>query len=260
MIEANSLGATPGWDSSRWSTGTDGQLTDPSPDRRTDAYVPVTVPMSPAVEADLHDSAALDALLPVLAARYPGMLRSGELRRHRHLLPERQPGSRATTRLPACWSASHPTSASRPASTQASPALDPERKRVVAAAHGRPGAGPDHHGLDAGLRGQTYRGVIGVDLSVAKLVEQVNDSKVDARRLRFYVDKNGVLLRSDSYDACHARLDDGNDPALNDTIYQMKRGPDRRRPPDYRRQGHVPGLRALAVTSAAASPSSRPSI
>src|SRR5215471_15402283 len=66
MVEANALGAVPAWSSSVLVKGTYGQLTDPSPDRRTDAYVPVTVPMSPAVEADLRQSAALNSLFPVL--------------------------------------------------------------------------------------------------------------------------------------------------------------------------------------------------
>src|SRR4051794_32462263 len=76
MVDAKGLGVVPAWDSSRLIRGINGQLIDPTGDRRSDVYVPTTVDLNDAAQTDLRDSAALDVIFPALAAHYPGIVRS----------------------------------------------------------------------------------------------------------------------------------------------------------------------------------------
>ena len=66
MVEIKRAGGSVPWDSSKLTAGAQGELVDATPDRSTDVWVPARAAGDPALERDLEDSAALDALFPTL--------------------------------------------------------------------------------------------------------------------------------------------------------------------------------------------------
>lgn len=66
-----------------------------------------------------------------------------------------------------------------------------------------------------------YRGVIGVDVSLAMLTAQVEAIKPTPGGFAFYIDKEGEFLRTSAIDTLHALSDDGANPAFRRAVDGM---------------------------------------
>jgi PAS domain S-box-containing protein len=221
MGEANALGLDTNWDVSSLNRGAGGQLTDPSPDRRSDVLVPAGVQLTDAVVQDLRESSVLDALFQALASRYPGIVRGANFNaiaiyyQSVTSITRYYPPIGLLDRAPANLVISSGT-------TLASPMMNPARKTVWSGLRqDEAGQGLIVTAWTPVYSGSTYRGVIGVDLSVAKLIDTVDMEKVTPNGYSFYVDRDGKIMRSQSYELISQEIEKDNEE-LAATLSRMR--------------------------------------
>jgi PAS domain S-box-containing protein len=222
MSSANSVGLDTHWDVSRLNRGTGGQLTDPWPDRNSDVLVPAGVQLTPAVIQDLEESSVLDAVFQALTSRYPGIVRGANFNA---IAIYYQSVTSITRFYPpiGLLDRAPPNLVISSGTTLASPMMNPERKTVWSGLRqDEAGQGLIVSAWTPVYSGSLYRGVIGVDLSVAKLIDVVNNEKVTPNGYSFYVDRDGTIMRSQSYDLLKREMDDGNDE-LAGTLSRMRK-------------------------------------
>jgi hypothetical protein len=219
--EANALGLDTHWDVSRLNRGAGGQLNDPSPDRRSDVLVPAGVELTDAVIADLEQSAVLDTLFQTLASRYPGQIRADNFNA---IAVYYQSVTSITRYYPpiGLLERAPPNLVISSGTTLASPTMNPDRKTVWSAPRmDEAGQGLIISAWTPVYFGSSYRGVIGVDLSIARLIEVVDNERVTPNGYAFYVDRDGKIMRSKSFDLITREIEAGNQ-GLQATLTRMR--------------------------------------
>ncbi|MEX0782364.1 MAG: histidine kinase [Dehalococcoidia bacterium] len=187
------------WDPSHLTAGSGGQLYDANTARVTDVFIPNFQELSPAIEQDLRDSAVLDGLFPALLKPLPGKARadnfdaiaayftsvSGAVRYYPpDGFPERIEPDTPVHADPAMFG----------------PEGNPERKTFWSAPY------EDIAGRGLVMTAVTpvydtndqYRGTLGVDLSMAQLIDQLDAVQPTDSGFAFYIDSNGSLVQSGS--------------------------------------------------------------
>ncbi|HSE45027.1 MAG TPA: cache domain-containing protein, partial [Gemmatimonadales bacterium] len=185
-----------GWDSSRLIRGSGGQWYDANTQRVSDVFIPNWSSLTPEVERDLRDSAVLDGVFPSILARFPGQARASNFDAVaiyyistngvvRYYPPDGFP-----ERIDADTHMSLGIE-------QLGPAANPERRSVWSAPY------QDFAGRGLVMTAQTpvydgneFRGVIAVDLSMTRLIAQLDDIHPTPSGFAFYIDSSGSLVES----------------------------------------------------------------
>lgn len=204
----------------------EGNLHDTRAIRLTDLFVPAGAPPAE-VERDLRDSAPLDTLFPSLMADFPGRLTednfrpiavyyigpSGALRHY--------PATGELQRTAGGLS----TSVSLDLSERVGPANNPERATVWTT--------PYQDEVSKGLVVTAYtpvyfanefRGVIGVDLSIDRLIDQINMVRPTPTGFAFYIDSDGQVLRTNAFDLIGMAREDPENLAFHRVVEEMLSG------------------------------------
>lgn len=204
----------------------EGNLHDTRAIRLTDLFVPAGAPPAE-VERDLRDSAPLDTLFPSLMADFPGRLTednfrpiavyyigpSGALRHY--------PATGELQRTASGLS----TSVSLDLSERVGPANNPERATVWTT--------PYQDEVSKGLVVTAYtpvyfanefRGVIGVDLSIDRLIDQINMVRPTPTGFAFYIDGDGQVLRTNAFDLIGMAREDPENLAFHRVVEEMLSG------------------------------------
>jgi PAS domain S-box-containing protein len=223
LVETKQQGASIPWDSGTLALTSDGQRYDADPARRTDVRVPAGVPADVA-DRDLRDSAALDAVFPPLLANFgaaPGDKSIGPIsiyfRSVNNVLRE----------YPAIGGGGGALSATGEPAVP--PGLDPQanpgRRTVWSAPHAGIGTpGQVMTSYTPVYDGDEFRGVIGVDISLQRLVEQINGIGVTPNGFAFYLGADGSILRSAAYDRIQTALAGAPNGGLAQTVAAMRGG------------------------------------
>ncbi len=230
LAEASSMGAyaagnmvavshagPPAFDAARLAQDGAGVTHDPDAARITDVWVAPGQPVDAAVQRDLRDTAALDALFPSLLAGYRDAVAIYFLSPYD-----------AMRYYPANGLAGRDASY-RPTNDRvfinATPSRNPERKTIWSAPYADPrGEGQIITASTPVYDGDEFRGVIGVDLSLDRLNAIVSDQiRPTPSGYAFVIGRDGMILRSDAHDTVQAALDTG-DERIRDTVAAMYRG------------------------------------
>lgn len=208
------LGGQLPWDGSRVAQGPDGQRFDANPARRTEVWIGGDVTLDAAVERDLRESAVLDALFPTLLAQYPeatsiyfvsprGVGRYYPRLDLAGILP---PGFRPVD---------------EPFFALAAPDENPGRDTVwTLAAADYAGQGPVVTASTPVYDGDQFLGVIGVDVSLMRLIERLNSLRPTAAGFAFLVDRDGRLIAApaEAIPAITGQEDGQPSPPITDTF------------------------------------------
>jgi PAS domain S-box-containing protein len=202
----------------------DGAWYDPNPDRISDVIVPNYADVNGAVLGDIEYSAALDALLPALFGGFPGELTQDAF--HPTALSFLTPNGMARY-YPAIGLQDVVPADLRFENLLISvgPEGNPARETVWST--------PYQDAAGKGLvitanapvyEGGVFRGAIQVDLSIGRLVEQINDVKPTDHGFAFYVDTDGEILRTEAFDLLANELKSQDNQALAGIIERMRVG------------------------------------
>ncbi|MEX0750163.1 MAG: PAS domain S-box protein, partial [Dehalococcoidia bacterium] len=218
LANAHQLGATVPWDPARLTPAPNGALIDPSTTRTTDVWVPASLEMNERLRDDLSGSATLDALFPTLERGNPDAVAiyyvtpSGAVRQYppygrNDSLPAdfdffSQPGfedfrSGATAPTVARWTAPYE-----------SPAV----------------LGLTITALAPVFQDGVYRGVIGVDVAVPRLIARVDAVRYTPGGYAFVIDRNGGLVPSRFSDDVQRLIDDPDKTQFASTVQAMRAG------------------------------------
>ena len=196
---------------------------DPDPNRVTDLLLPAYTSVTPEVISDIEYSAALDSLLPALLTSYPGALRD----------PNFDPiavafiSTNAVVRYypPVGFQeAFDPNTELAGVIDRVGPAKNPERKTIWT----RPYSDAAGHGLVVTAEvpvyeGDVMRGMLQVDLSLDRLISQVDQLKLTSTGFAFYIDTDGTIMHTESYELIQSEIAAGNS-ALTTTLDAMRAG------------------------------------
>ncbi|TAK57108.1 MAG: HAMP domain-containing protein, partial [Dehalococcoidia bacterium] len=225
MESISASGTAPPADPGQLSRAPSGALYDASPARTTDVWSPTSTQLDDAFARDLADSAVLDALFPALFD--PG---------------DSSPSGSDTTRLfflsARGFMRSYPTRIApadelppelAPVQQQllrsAGPAADPQRAVIWSDTHDDPAAG----GLLISAytpvySDDEYRGLIGVDLSLASLLAKADAIEVTPNGYAFVIDRNGGLLPGASSDIIRREMSNSENSGFAQIIERMRAG------------------------------------
>ncbi len=192
--------------------GPGGQLLDPRPDRPTDLFAPAGTIEDIALERDLRESAALDALFPALLRQYSDAvaiyyISPRGLTRYYPVL-RRGLGNI----LPADYN-----TLDDPVYRLAAPAQNPERTTVWR----WPYIDPAGQGLlvtasTPVYSGGTFRGVIGVDISLTRLIDRLSRLEPVENGYAFLIDQSGRLIAAPA--PARAAIAESGSPGAADAI------------------------------------------
>lgn len=227
-LEASkAAGATTPYDISRFVQTDEGVWYDPDPDRTTDVVVPNNVTLlDGALADDIAYSAPLDSLLPALTGTFPGQI-AGEAFKPNAIgfigingVGRYYPPRGIHETIPAEIDLSD-------LFDRLGPAANTDRKTLWTAPYeDLAGQGLVITAQSPVYEGDIFRGVVEVDLSIASLVQQVNALKPTVSGFTFYLDKEGALLRTDSYDLLSREADENEEFAT--ILEAMRNAPDGR--------------------------------
>ncbi|MEX2159656.1 MAG: histidine kinase [Dehalococcoidia bacterium] len=201
LQDFEATGASAPYDVSRFVKTEDGVWYDPDPNRVSDVVVPNhVVELDEDIIDDIEYSAPLDALLPALAEGFPGQL-SGDAF---HPFAIIFVGLNGVGRYYPPIGIQETTPAELDVSDfddRFGPVANPERESVWTPPY------EDLQGRGLVITAQTpiydgddtFRGIFEVDLSIASLVEQINQLKPTASGFTFYVDSEGEIMQTAAY-------------------------------------------------------------
>ncbi len=210
-FDATGLTRTPG-----------GVLYDPDPNRTTDLVMPNFAPLTAAAMQDIADTAAFDALFPVIMSTYPGQLRGQNFDA---IAVTYSSVNQVTRYYPpiGLFNIAPPDTDISPTLNRLG-ALNPERRTVWSVPYqDNAGQGIVITANTPVYDGDTYLGVIGIDLSITRLVMTIDEVSPTQFGFAFYIDNNGKLLESDSFDTIQDELGRGSDQ-LRAVMQAMRRG------------------------------------
>jgi len=221
LHDFQATGATAQYEVSRYVQTEDDVWYDPDPERISDIVIPNHVPvLEGAVLDDIAFSAPLDAIFPALAEGFPGQL-SGDAF---HPFAIIFIGVNGVGRYYPPIGISETTPAELDVSDffdRFGPVTNPSRESFWT---------PPYEDLNGrGLvitaqtpiyDGDTFRGIFEVDLSIAALVEQINELKPTPSGFTFYIDSEGEIMRTDAYDLLTREAEQNED--LGAVLDEMK--------------------------------------
>lgn len=204
-----------------------GNLHDDRAIRPTDLFVPAGASPDDATR-DLRESAVLDTLFPSLMADFPGRLTEDNFRP----IAVYYIGPSGALRY---YPATGELRRSAAAGLTAGLSLD---LAVVLGPESNPGretvwTRPYHDEARQGLvitaytpvySANEYRGAIGVDLSIDRLIDQVDLVRPTPTGFAFYIDGDGQVLRTRAYDLIVMSMEDPENVAFHQVIEEMLAG------------------------------------
>jgi PAS domain S-box-containing protein len=202
----------------------DGAQYDPNPNRTTDLVMPNYVDVNDAVLRDIEYSAPMDALMPALFEGFPGELTEDAY--HPIALSFLTPNGVARY-YPAIGLQNIVPADLKFDNLLAS--VGPEGNPAGETVWSTPYQDAAGKGLVITANAPVYedgvfRGAIQVDLSISKLVEQVNEVHPTETGFAFYVDKEGAILHTDAYDLLVNELNSQQNTELAAIVERMKNG------------------------------------
>ena len=199
----------------------------PDPRRLTDVVVPGGGTLSDAVLRDLRESSPLDGLFPSLMADFPGRLTDYSFRPIAVYFigvtgaTRYYPGNSDLVERLA--QARQEDIAGLMASL--SRAENPGGRTVWTSPYDdQAGRGLVITAYTPVYRGEELRGAIGVDVSIARLIQQIDLIRPTESGFAFYLDEDGNMLRTASFDVIQGELAGGRNPALAQAITDMNSG------------------------------------
>jgi signal transduction histidine kinase/HAMP domain-containing protein len=202
-----------------------GALYDPSPGRVSDIWVPSSVALDARAEQDVRDSSALDPLFPVIFEKY-GQGFSGN-----DTVAVYYMSARGVVRSypPSTGDAPPATADLTPAQLAslraAGPTGNPQRGVVWSDPHqGAPGQGLLITAYTPVYSGDEFRGIVGVDLSLASLVAQADSIHVTDHGYAFVIDRNGNVLPGASHDIIQSAIADPGNKDFALALQHMRAG------------------------------------
>ena len=211
------------FDTSRLTRNENGVIYDPAPDRITDLAAPNYVELTDDVLDEVRFSSALDNIVPILMKDFPDSIREDNF----DPIAFAFVGANSTVRyFPAVgiWEEVPPDIDVTPVKDRLGPEGNPERKLFWRA----PYEDASGKGLVMTVEvpvysGDEYRGAFQIDLSLEKLVAQIDLSKLTPTGFAFYVDNEGEVIESEARSLIAAEIDGGN-ADLAGTLDAMRRG------------------------------------
>lgn len=200
---------------------------DDNPRRRTDVVVPGGAALDEAVMDDLRDSSPLDGLFPSLMADFAGRLTDYSFR---PIAVYFIGTSGATRYYPANGElverlADTTVENIRPVMLMMSREENPEGlTRWTAPYEDQAGRGLVVTAYTPVYTGTTLRGAIGVDVSMVRLLNQIDSMRPTETGFAFHIDANGRMLQTSSYELLQGELSTGSNPALAQVIASMEAG------------------------------------
>lgn len=194
MVAAKRLDRPFPWDSARQlRRRPDGQFADENPARLSDVVIPNTVQaISPEMDANLQDSAVLDAVAPLLLKDYADAVAmyyispEGATRFYPVIgLADLTSPDLAVTEQP-FYTVATSQSNTRRETAWTTPYVDPAGQGLLVTA-----STPIYDG-------DTFRGVIGIDVSLNRLADRLDMLKPTPQSYAFLLDQNGQLITASS--------------------------------------------------------------
>jgi len=201
-------------DLARLATTAGGARYDPAPGRASDVWVPAS---AGGAERDLRDSAALDALLPALLAQEPDAVAAYFI------------SAGGTTRsyppvgLQEGLAADYEPFGQRGFS-EVLPAANPSRLPQFTPPHEDARNGQIVSALAPVYEGDEFRGVVGVDLSLARLVAKADSITVTSSSYSFVIDRRGQLIPGAARGIVEPAIADGSNAAFQRILASMRSG------------------------------------
>lgn len=215
MVAVSHAGGAP-FDASSLRADASGAMSDTATARVTDVWVAPGQPIDDAVLRDLRDSAALNALFPTLLANYPDATAIYFLSPHE--VVRSYPVNAASTRREPNYRVTNDS-----AFLGAMPGRNPGRATVWSAPRDDPAGQQILTASTPVYDGDTFRGVIGVDVSLERLAAIIDTVHPTPSGYAFVLGRDGMLFRSSASDTVQAALD-ADDPALQEAVAAMYRG------------------------------------
>lgn len=205
----------------------DGAWFDDNPRRLTDVVVPGGVPIDDAVMRDLRESSPLNGLFPSLMADYAGRLTDYSFRP----IAVYYIGTSGATRY-------YPPHSDLVDQLANISAADIQRVMVSMSREQNPEgrtiwSTPYEDEAGRGLvitaytpvySGTELRGAIGVDVSMARLISQIDSIRPTESGFAFYIDAGGTMLDTTARPLLQAELASGENPALAQVVAAMEAG------------------------------------
>ena len=215
----------PEYDSARLNTNPEGVVYDGTPGRRMDVFMPAGTEITDAVRRDLTDSQVLEPLFPALLQGFEATTRSSD---YDAIAIYFQSVNHVTRMYPPV-----PDVTSLPPSPDLQSGLDARGAGRRIPSGRRTGVPPYEDVAGRGLvmtalvpvyDGDEYRGVIGVDLSLTRLIAQLNDVRPSPTGYAFYLDRAGKLLPTRSAPLVEAEINDPRNTGVAALIEEMRTG------------------------------------
>jgi hypothetical protein len=212
-------------DIDRFVQVSEGDWYDPDPGRVSDVVVLNHPTLDDAALDDIAYSAALDALFPSLMEGFPGEL-SGEAYHPITIVFVSANGVGRTYPPLSGIEITAPQDFDAGVFVDKfGPAGNPERRTIWTTPY------EDRLGKGLVITAQTpvyqddrFRGIFEVDISIANLVDVIDEIRPTESGFAFYVDQEGGVLQTASYDLVSSELDPGGNAVLAGVIERMKRG------------------------------------
>jgi PAS domain S-box-containing protein len=180
--------------------------------------------LTPEAVQDMRDSAVLDTIFPAFLSAYPGRVRDAGFDGVAVFFTSVNQVTRYYPPV-GLHAIARPDSDLAPLLTRMGPEQNPQRLTTWTAPYlDNAGQGLVLTAHTPVYQGNLYRGVVGVDLSLAKLVDEINLVAPTPGSVAFYVDKEGKLLPSKSFNTISEALARPEGTQLAATMNAMRRG------------------------------------
>lgn len=211
LLAMQEVGGQVPWDISRLATAPAGQRYDADPDRRTEVWIGPDTIIDNQMQRDLGETAVFDTLFPTLitespdavAIYYMGVTGLGRYYPVNNLIEQLSPDF---------------SIADQPFYALAGPGANPVRTIVWSPPYEDfAGLGPIVTTSTPVYVDNTFRGVIGVDISLVQLIDRLNQLSPTSSGYAFLVDDGGRLVAA-SPNALNALLGPGQSATLTETL------------------------------------------
>ncbi|HZP56364.1 MAG TPA: GAF domain-containing protein [Dehalococcoidia bacterium] len=224
LLDLRSAGASVAADPGRLVDSGDGMRYDADPKRTTDVVVQRGFALDDAALRDIRESAVLDGVFPGLMAGSENPARERNFDAVAMYfdsvngVTRYYPPTRTGQRAPIMETL-------QAEMARVGPQGNPDRKTVWTAPYLDPaGQGPVVTASTPVYDGSEFRGVMNVDLSLERLIAQVDVMKPTASGYAFYLDRDGKLLHTASYDVVRDGMADSTNEPFAATIAAMRHG------------------------------------
>jgi signal transduction histidine kinase/DNA-binding response OmpR family regulator len=189
LVTSSQFGISIPWDTTkRLVRGPENRWLDSAPDGHSSIFLANNVALNPTLERDIRDSAALDALFPSVLAQNPDAIATYYV--NPNGFGRYYPAIDLAQLLPADYALDRD-----PVIVQATPPANPQRQTVWSP----PYVDPVGQGLLVSASTPVYdhdqfRGITGIDVSLTRLIDHLNNIKPTPGGYAFLVDRDGHLI------------------------------------------------------------------